>query len=196
MYDHVVCWDFYVKSEGKYVMWKCWHHQCLWSKWRPGRDAWIGNLIHLTLWNPDMSFLVTMAELSGDWYTKIPPSSPFLWFFQPSQVLRRGLLGKEPPSHWWRTKCPPITSGPGHGTVHPRADGRINQLRGHGPSSHPPAHRGQPGTDEAANLPAHGQTAGTSAYEPMTHRATSWLFLLFLFSFVIFLRKKAKRYRC
>lgn len=82
------------------------------------------------------------------------------------------MLGPEPPPHRRRTKCPPVTSGPGHGAVHPRANGRHNKLRGLGPSSHPSAYRGQPGSDEAAGISRRGQTARASTYEPMTHCAS------------------------
>lgn len=90
---------------------------------------------------------------------------------QPGQVLKRGLLGPEPPCPRRGTKCPPVPSGPGHGAVPPRADGRHGELRGLGASPHPPARRGQRGSGEAAGLPEPGQAARASTYEPMTRRA-------------------------
>lgn len=111
---------------------------------------------------------------------------PFFLSFQPSKVLRGRVLGPEPPPPRRRTKCPPVTSGPGHGAVHPRANGRHNELRGLGPSSHPSAHRGQPGSNEAASLPRRGQAARASTYEPMTRRASLGEFISWLFCFVLF----------
>lgn len=116
-------------------------------------------------------------------------------FFQPSQVLSGRLLGPEPPPPRWRTERPPVTSGPGHGAVHTRADGCHNELWGLGPSPHPSAYRRQPGSDEAAGLSRGGQAARASTYEPMTRRASlgkfiSWLFFFFL---LIFFKKQSKK---
>ncbi len=126
---------------------------------------------------------------------------PLFLSFQPSQVLGGGVLGPEPPPPRRRTKCPPVTSGPGHGAVHPRANGRHDELRGLGPSSHPSARRGQPCSDEAASLSRRGQAARASTYEPMTRRTSlgefiSWLFFffgLFCFSLLIFFKKRSKK---
>lgn len=77
-------------------------------------------------------------------------------------------MASEPPRSQRWTRCPPVSSRPGHGTVHPRADGHHNQHRGLGPSPHPSACWDQPCSDEAASLSCHGQTARASTYEPMT----------------------------
>jgi len=102
------------------------------------------------------------------------------------------VLGPESPSPWRRTKCPPVSSGPGHGAVHPGANGRHNELRGLGPSSHPSAFRGQPGSDEAPGLPQYGQAARAFTYEPMTPPRLFRKVDLTLFYYFYFLKKQSK----